>query len=143
MSEEHDFLPDEERPETEESTNIDKVNKFELMCYAQIVYGYFSREVVDLVAQKGMFKIQDVDQEVVDAISIRLSGFEQYGTWLLINPNDMNDMFIASVMPNDEMVQDAVYVRQLEEYQALIIQAMVGVVGATKFTEFFNTWSNK
>lgn len=143
MSEEHDFLPDQERPEIEESTNVDKVNKFELMCYAQIVYGYFSRDVIDLVAQKGMFKIQDAEEEVVDAISIRLSGFEQYGTWLLINPNDTNDMFIASVMPDDEMVQDSVHVRQLEEHQALTIQAMTMVLGVDKFTSFFNTWSKK
>ena len=143
MNEEHNFLPDEERPETPESTTIDKVNKFELMCYAQIVYGYFSRDVIDLVAQKGMFKIQDAEEEVVDAISIRLSGFEQYGTWLLINPNDTNDMFIASVMPDDEMVQDSVHVRQLEEHQALTIQAMTMVLGADKFTSFFNTWSKK
>ena len=143
MSEERDFLPDQERPETPESTTIDKVNKFELMCYAQIVYGYFSRDVIDLVAQKGMFKIQDAEKEVVDAISIRLSGFEQYGTWLLINPNDTNDMFIASVMPDDEMVQDSVHVRQLEEHQALTIQAMTMVLGVDKFTSFFNTWSKK
>lgn len=140
MSEEHfDFIPDEERNE-ETPQEVTTVNKFENMCYAQIVYGYFSRDVVDLVTQKGMFKIQNKDEEVVDAISIRLSGFEQYGTWLLINSQDINDMSIASVMPDDAMIQDAVHVRQLEYEQAMTIMAMADI---TKFNEFFKKWSSK
>ena len=119
---------------------VEFVNKFENMCYAQIVYGYFSREVVDLVTQKGMFKIQNNDEEVVDAISIRLSGFEQYGTWLLINSSNINDMSVASVMPDDDLMQDAVHVRQLEFEQAMTIMAMSGI---DKFNEFFKKWSSK
>lgn len=119
---------------------VDKVNKFENMCYAQIVYQYFAKDVEDLVTQKGMFKIQNNEDEVVDAISIRLSGFEQYGTWLLINSTNINDMSIASVMPDDTMSQDTVHVRQLEYEQAMTIMAMSDI---TKFNEFFKKWSSK
>ena len=87
-----------------------------------------------------MFKIQNNDGEVVDAISIRLSGFEQYGTWLLINSSNINDMSIASVVPDDDLMQDAVHVRQLEFEQAMTIMAMAGI---NKFNEFFNKWTSK
>jgi hypothetical protein len=140
MSEEHfDFIPDKERNE-ETPQEVTTVNKFENMCYAQIVYSYFSRDVVDLVTQKGMFKIQNNEEEVVDAISIRLSGFEQYGTWLLINSSNIDDMSSASVMPDDEMMQDAVHVRQLEFEQVMTIMAMSGI---DKFNAFFKKWSSK
>lgn len=123
-----------------EATDINVVSKCECMLLGELMYMYFNPpEVVKSLVSNKMFyagESEEGDKEYFT--SILLAGFNQYATHVLFDPNNLLDIKIASIMPNDDYTGDTVVVRQLTEEQATMVTGMVGLDILADFITEFN-----
>ncbi len=115
-----------------------EIDTTDLIFYGQVassIFDHLQGNDLDKYVLTSKFKIADDKGEVTPTMSIMVGKWGQTETHLVIGLDNIYDMCIASISPDDDYEKLTLKIRALDTEQAMMILGMVGTETVEKLAE--------
>ena len=115
-----------------------EIDTTDLIFYGQVassIFDHLQGNDLDKYVVTSKFKIADDKGEVTPTMSIMVGKWGQTETHLVIGLDNIYDMCIASISPDDDYEKLTLKIRALDTEQAMMILGMVGTETVEKLAE--------
>ena len=115
-----------------------EIDTTDLIFYGQVassIFDHLQGNDLDKYILTSKFKIADDKGEVTPTMSIMIGKWGQTETHLVIGLDNIYDMCIASISPDDDYEKLTLKIRSLDSEQAMMILGMIGTETIEKLAE--------
>ena len=114
----------------------DNVSRYEAMTIGELLATYFHLQGFDIksIFSKTLAKVKD-GENTKDMWSFLIAKYGEYFTYIFFDPDNYLDTCVASIMPDEDDIENDTYIRQMSEENAAIIWNLVGINTISEFIE--------